>query len=49
MPRKPRVYLADIPVHNVQRGNNRDACFFSDDDYLFLVEAQLEVSETQNN
>ena len=43
------MYLADIPVHNVQRVNNRDAYFFSDDDYLFLVEAQLEVSETQNN
>lgn len=35
MPRKPRMYLAGIPAHIVQRGNNRDTCFFSDDDYLF--------------
>ena len=35
MPRKPRMYLAGIPAHIVQRGNNRDACFYSDDDYLF--------------
>ena len=38
MPRKPRMYLADIPAHVVQRGNNRDACFFSDDDYLFYLD-----------
>ncbi|MFK5915782.1 MAG: transposase [Woeseiaceae bacterium] len=38
MPRKPRMYLADIPAHVVQRGNNREACFFSDDDSLFYLE-----------
>lgn len=38
MPRKPRMYLAGIPAHIVQRGNNRDACFYSDDDYLFYLE-----------
>jgi len=38
MPRKPRMYLAEIPAHIVQRGNNRDACFFSDDDYLFYLD-----------
>lgn len=38
MPRKPRMYLAGIPAHIVQRGNNRDACFFSDDDYLFYLD-----------
>ena len=27
MRRKTRMYLPDIPVHVVQRGNNRDACF----------------------
>ena len=25
MPRKPRMYLPDVPAHIVQRGNNRDA------------------------
>lgn len=24
---KPRMYLAGIPAHIVQHGNNRDACF----------------------
>ena len=38
MPRKPRMYLPDVPAHIVQRGNNRDACFFSDDDYLYYLE-----------
>ena len=34
MPRKPRFYLPDVPVHVVQRGNDRQAVFFADDDYL---------------
>ena len=38
MPRKPRMYLAGITAHIVQRSNNRDACFFSDDDYLFYLD-----------
>jgi putative transposase len=37
MPRKPRQYLPGIPAHVVQRGNNRDACFFSDEDYLYYL------------
>ena len=39
MPRKPRTYLADLPCHVVQRDNNRDACFFTDDDWRFYREA----------
>ena len=39
MPRKPRMYLAGVPCHVVQRGNNRDACFFADDDYRFYLDA----------
>lgn len=38
MPRKPRMYMAGVPCHVIQRGNNRTACFFSDDDYLFYLE-----------
>jgi len=34
MPRRPRIHLPGVPVHLVQRGHNRDACFFSDDDYF---------------
>jgi len=33
MPRRPRIHLAGIPLHIVQRGHNRDACFFTEADY----------------
>lgn len=33
MPRRPRTHLDKVPLHIVQRGHNRDACFFGDDDY----------------
>jgi putative transposase len=33
------MYLAGVPCHVVQRGNNRDACFFTEDDYRFYLEA----------
>ncbi|MDD3449064.1 MAG: transposase [Gammaproteobacteria bacterium] len=38
MPRKPRMYLPGVPCHVIQRGNNRDACFFAEEDYLFYRE-----------
>jgi putative transposase len=33
MPRRPRIHLAGLPLHIVQRGHNRDACFFAEEDY----------------
>ena len=37
MPRKPRMYLPGVTCHVIQRGNNREACFFSQKDYpLYL-------------
>jgi putative transposase len=33
VPRQPRLYAKDIPCHIVQRGNNRNACFYSAEDY----------------
>lgn len=33
MPRKPRFFVPDIPVHVIQRGNNRQPIFFDDSDY----------------
>ena len=33
MPRKPRFFLPDVPAHIVQRGHNREAVFFEDEDY----------------
>lgn len=34
MPRRPRIHLPGHPLHIVQRGHNRDVCFFGEDDYL---------------
>jgi putative transposase len=33
MPRHARFILSDIPLHVIQRGNNRQAIFFADEDY----------------
>ncbi len=45
MPRKLRMYLAGMPYHVIQRGNNREACFFADDDYLFYLECLKDACE----
>ena len=34
MPRRSRITLSGVPMHIIQRGNNRQACFFADEDYL---------------
>jgi putative transposase len=34
MPRRPPVHLDGVPLHIVQRGHNREACFFCEDDYF---------------
>ena len=37
MPRRARLSLPGIPWHIIQRGNNRSACFYADEDYhLYL-------------
>src|SRR5450756_108786 len=33
MPRRPRVHIDGIPLHIVQRGHNRQPCFFAEEDY----------------
>lgn len=38
MPRKPRIYLPGMPCHVIQRGNNRNVCFFAEQDYRFYLE-----------
>jgi putative transposase len=41
MPRRSRMTVAEVPVHIIQRGNNRGACFFADEDYaLYLAHLQ---------
>lgn len=38
MPRRARMYLSNYPYHLVQRGNNRQRCFFNTADYQFYLE-----------
>ena len=38
MPRRPRVIMAGVPVQLIQRGNNRQACFYTDEDYQFYLD-----------
>ena len=38
MPRRTRMYLPGLPYHVVQRGNNREPCFFEPENYLFYLE-----------
>jgi putative transposase len=33
MPRRPRIHLDGVPQHIVQRGHNRQPCFFAMADY----------------
>ena len=33
MPRRARLVLPKVPLHMLQRGNNRQACFFAEADY----------------
>lgn len=37
MPRRNRHYLQGYTYHIVQRGNNRQPCFFADDDYAMYL------------
>lgn len=38
MPRRARLVLPNIPLHIIQRGNNRQACFFADEDYSIYLD-----------
>ena len=38
MPRRARLSLPNTPLHIIQRGNNRQACFFADEDYRFYLD-----------
>lgn len=45
MPRRSRLILPEIPVHVIQRGNNRQACFYAVEDYHFYLEHLAEQSK----
>src|SRR5215467_13960820 len=44
MPRRARIMLAEVPVHIIQRGHNRDICFFSDRDYKRYLDDLRELA-----
>ena len=45
MPRRARLSLAGVPLHIIQRGNNRSVCFYAEDDYLFYRHHLGELAE----
>ncbi len=45
MPRRPRVIIPGIPLHIIQRGNNRQACFLADEDYQSYLDWLTEYSK----
>ena len=45
MARKPRFGLSAVPQHVIQRGNNREPCFFSEADYQFYLEYIRDAAE----
>ena len=38
MPRRSRVVLSNVPLHLIQRGNNRQVCFVADEDYRYYLD-----------
>ncbi|WP_159015906.1 transposase [Cognatiluteimonas profundi] len=44
MPRQPRLDLARVPQHVVQRGNDRQPCFFAPVDYIRYQDELREIA-----
>jgi len=44
MPRAPRTFLPGTPLHIIQRGNNREACFHGHQDYCLYLRKLGEYS-----
>ena len=38
MPRCARLILPNVPLHIIQRGNNRSVCFYAEEDFLFYLD-----------
>jgi putative transposase len=43
MPRKPRFTIPGIPQHVIQRGNNREPCFYAVEDYRYYLDTLKEA------
>jgi len=48
MPRKPRFVLPGVPQHVIQRGNNREACFYAEKDYTRYLHFLKEAMQANN-
>ncbi len=48
MARKPRLYMPGCSHHVIQRGNNREACFYDESDYKVYLDALKESSAKYN-
>jgi len=44
MPRRPRLSIACISWHIIQRGNNRSACFYTEEDYRRYLDTLADQS-----
>jgi len=44
MSRRPRFQITDLPIHVVQRGNDRQRCFFDDRDRCVYLKALAEAA-----
>ena len=44
MPRRKRLNLTDVPQHVIQRGNNRQATFFAEEDYCFYLDCLVDAA-----
>lgn len=38
MPRRARLILPGVPMHLIQRGNNRQICFIAEEDYRYYLD-----------
>ncbi len=47
MARLPRFFVPGQPLHVIQRGNNREPIFASDEDYRFYLRCLQEAAEAQ--
>jgi putative transposase len=48
MPRPPRLYLPEIPQHITQRGNIRQDCFYTENDYRLYLELLTQACRTHD-
>jgi putative transposase len=44
MPRRPRIMLPGVPMHIIQRGNNRQICFAAVEDYRFYLDWLTDIA-----